>query len=198
MNEFYEAIKGFTDIPLALVALVLGILSKRNKKEDWGDLFLLIFMTSIIGTATHTFVLPEILWRALWSVTFAGLFEIDYIFTKLFSNYLNSSVEFNVRRFRYLQLAFCLAAILAVAGFGRKEMMIFVAYSFCCFAHLAKCAFMTSTVHKKAILFISLPLLLMMQAFNTVIPYAVAIEHIALTMILFVLYSISRNKNEGT
>ncbi len=198
MNGFYEALKGFTDVPIALVALVLGILSKRNQRKEWGDLFLLIFLTAILGTAAHAFALSEALWRAIWVVVFAGMFEIDFMFTKLFSRYVNSSILFNEKRFRLMQIVFCLAAVIAVAGFGHKEMLIYVVYSFCCLAFLAKCFIRTRNVPKKATFFVSLlPVLLLLQAFNAVIPYAVVIEHIVLTVILFVLYSISIDKQEG-
>lgn len=197
MNDFYEVIKGFTDVPLALVTLVFGILSKRNNRKEWGDLFLLIFLTASLGAVAHAFELPKVLWRSMWAVIFAGLFEIVFKFTKLFSRYVNSSINFNEKTFRCLQVILCFAAIIAVAGFGYKEMLIFVVYSFCNIVFLARCLIRRSNVPKKATFFVSLlSVVLLMQAFSTMIPYAVDIEHIVLTMILFVLYSISKSKQE--
>lgn len=198
MNGFYEALKGFTDVPIALVALAFWILSKRNNRKEWGNFFLLLFLTASLGAVAHAFALPEALWRSIWAVVFAGLFEIVFLFTKLFGRYVNSSINFNEKTFRWLQVVFCLAAIIAVAGFGHKEMLIFVVYSFCCIAFLVRCFIGTSNVPQNATIFVLLlPVLLLMQTFNTVIPYAVDIEHIVLTVMLFVLYSISKGNQEG-
>lgn len=87
MNSIYEALKGFTDIPSAVVALVLGLLALRRRDREGAALFLIIAAGGFLGSAVHIFELPELIRRIVWVFLHMALFEAVLRFTLLFSSF---------------------------------------------------------------------------------------------------------------
>lgn len=71
-------------------------------------------------------------------------------------------------------------------------MLFFIAFSAVCMVQLIICMIKADKKPKRALVLIAfIPLLLILQTFSRIIPYSVVFEHAIITMILFIIYSIS-------
>lgn len=192
MNNIYEALKGFTDIPSAVVALVLGLLALRRRDREGAALFLIIAAGGFLGSAVHIFELPELIRRIVWVFLHMALFEAVLRFTLLFNSFLSGGRKSRAKQFRFLEVVLYFGAVAAVLACGRRDMLFFIAFSAVCMVQLIICMIKADKKPKRALVLITfIPLLLILQTFSKIIPYSVVFEHAIITMILFIIYSMS-------
>ncbi|GEM_PF-6720518 len=71
-----EVMKGVTNLPILLAALLFFFLLQK-RKADRKSIFLFLFLSvsAFLGITVHTFALPVWVSRALWVVLFAFMYE---------------------------------------------------------------------------------------------------------------------------
>lgn len=193
MNPIAEAMKGFTDLPIALLALLFGLLLLKKEKRDWGGLFLLVAVSGVMGAAVHIFALPQRTLQLLWLVLYVLLFEDIRRFAKLMVAYISGIAE-KERRIVWITegILYAGAAVLLFARQGRDIylLVVFMAVMFC---RIVMCLVRSGFSPAKATGLMAMLLLpILLQALAAVISFAVVLEHIVLAAAEFVAHSIGK------
>lgn len=194
MAQLYEMLKGLSDIPIALIALVFGVLLRKKNKE-WSSLFLLITVSAVLGAVVHTFDFPRVWNRVIWIVLYIFLYELIRRFAHLMVCYISGRAE------RERTLVYILEALL----YGVTVVFMFAVsindiYILVLFALIMLVRVVTSMVKfapalfKARLLMAVLLFPLVLQALEEVIPYAVLIEHIILAAALCIAFSMAKEE----
>ena len=190
MNEWYEALKGFTDLPLAVLSLVFALLlRKKGVKNGWPTLFALVAGAAALGAVVHGIALTPFWSTVVWVVLHPLLFESVRRFGLIFATYVDKKdrrshpVVFAVEAGCYL---LCLVLLVTVPP---NDIYPFAAFAVLIFIQTVVAMSKAPSFPKRAAWFLvilAVPLLL--QIGETVIPYAVAIEHLFLALDLYLAY----------
>lgn len=193
MNELYEALKGYTDLPIALAAFVLGLLAKKKKApRGWALLLVTVGAAALVGALFHIFALPTPLRKFFRVVMHVLLYEAIFLFTVLFAEYLHKDHDLDLKHLRIMEAVLLVCSAAAVILLDKYDMMIFVLFAAACVAIFVICIIGAKKIPLKAgCLFAVLPVLLLLQGFSDVIPYAVVTEHIIITAALIIIYFIA-------
>lgn len=190
MSGIDEALKGFTDIPIALVAFALFLCARKHKKpEDLAVLFLMISLTALVGAVMHIFVFPTAAGRIVRVLMHTLMYDAIFRFIVMFTVYLCDEHNLNVRHLRMLGVFLYICSAAAVLIFEDYDMLFFIA-----FASVGVVLFIISIVKAKglrpaaALLFSLLPVLLLLQSFSGRLRFAVVLEHLIITGALFIVY----------
>ena len=193
MNPIAEAMKGFTDLPIALLALLFGILQMRKEKKEWGTLFLLIAVSGLMGAAVHIFALPRRALQLLWLVLYVLLFEDIRRFAMLMIAYI-SGIDGKERRIVWIAEGslYAGAAVLLFAreGWDIYLLVVFMAFMFC---RIVACLVRRGFSPAKATGLMAMLLVpILLQALAAVVSFAVVVEHIVVAAAEFVAHSIGQ------
>ena len=192
MNVFYESVKGFTDLPIALVAAVFGILTLKKSNKNWGIFFLLIAVAGLLGAIAHIISFSQTCKNIIWTVLYILLFECIRRASLLFANYIKQKGE-KEKPFLFSAEAVCYLAALCLMFFvGDYDIYILCVFAAISLARTAIPFFRVKTLPRFSVAFVGLlvpPVLF--QIFSKAIPYAVVYEHIFILAELFLAYQIS-------
>jgi len=197
MNPIQETMKGITDIPLALLALLFGAMLWRRQSRDWAKLMILIGAAGVLGALVHMFTLAERSRQIIWIVLFLLMYEVVRRFAKLMVEY---STE-NDRRepaVVWVAAAALYGVSIAALFFSQKlAMTVFIVFAAIMFSriavNLARCGF-TPKKASELMLVVLVPIAL--QAFSGIIPGAVVMEHLILMAALLLVYRIGAESGD--
>ena len=186
-----ELWKGFTDVPIALLAVLFGLLLRR--KKGWREMFFLLAVTALLGTAVHVLVIPEPLHSVLWSVEFALLFALIALFAHRMEVYLTQKPVKEPKDVLFSGLALWVCAVILRFTYPNLDIYMLVPFAvglmirmILCFARQEK---------KPRLMKLLLPVLLAAlaaQALKDVIPYGVVLVHAFIAAALFLVYRMGR------
>ena len=198
MTDLAEMLKGLTDIPIALLAGIFGILLHKKESKKWAFLFFLICVSGILGALVHTFEMPKLLKNVLWIILYVFLFELIRRFAKLVADYVSGKEE-KEKIWVYISEIF-LYAVTVIWMFAVEkinDIFIFIIFAFIMFVKIVVCLLKCEKVpNKLKLLMIMLFFPIILQALCNVIPYAVVFEHIFLAVALYVAYSIGTSTSK--
>lgn len=189
MTEFSEAVKGFTDIPIAALAAVFGMFSaKKHFKAGWTPFFFLLSVTAIAGAAVHIINMPQLAKDIFWTALYIVLFECVRRFAKLMCALLGGGdCGFHAELAAEALLYIC--AVLFMFFLHKYDMLFFALFCVIELVKLVFCAVRAKTVPKAVYLLVSLLVFpIMLQVFSKQIPYAVVYEHIFITAELVIVF----------
>lgn len=187
-----EILKSLTDVPIAIVALVLGIYAGRNRKKEYEYFFLLITAAAIIGTVAHATDLPLGIYRVVWVILYLLLFEIVFRFSSIFCLYIDNSREYPKKQFRILELILFVCASITVVIIDRYDIYFFVIFDVICLTFLIMRMVKAKKLKPKVkIILLLAAIALILQGLTDLIPYVVAVAHIVVAVVLIILYSLS-------
>lgn len=194
MSEIYEALKGFTDIPIAVLSLVFGIILSHNEtSKKRAPIFFLLSVSAFAGAAVHILDLKDFYKKLVWIFLYMLLFET----VRHFGNFLCEFISNDKNDGHYIYAAESVLYILAVVFMlfvNKFDMIFFILFGALQIIRIALCAFKVKRVPKLAILlFVSLIFPILLQAFESFIPYAVVIEHLILTADLCIVFFMAKN-----
>jgi len=199
MSSFSEIMKGATDIPLALLAFILGLLLRKNGSRKWSAVFLLIAAAALLGVAAHLFRFSETAHQLLWIVLYALIFESVRRFSMRMAEYLNGAVI--AQRFLFLaEGVMYLGTVIALFACPGKDIFFFVAFLALEFGEIVVCLVKKHFQPGKAVILSALLLVpIVLQALTHVLSYAVVLEHLILLADELIVYSIGlESKTEMT
>ena len=205
MNELYEALKGFTDLPLAVLAFLFAVLCKKHATpKGWATLYAIIGVAATLGAFVHGVALPPLVGALVWVVLYPLLFEAVRRFGVVFAAAVDHTYKPSPRGVFIAELLFYLAALAALFlllpyQILNYDILLFAIFAVLIFIQTAIRIFRAPKLSKLTVLFLALlaiPLLL--QIFESVIPYAVVIEHTFLAVELYIAYRIARTAADET
>lgn len=191
MNELYEALKGFTDLPLAILSLIFGILCyKKMKNKAWATLFFIIAVAATLGAVVHGIALPDLAAKMIWVVLYPLLFEAVRRFGVLFGAYLDKENKPLSSILIPLEIALYIGALFALFLNSKlHDILVFAVYAVIVFIIAAVRVVRAMPLPKLVTVFLVLlafPILL--QICESFIPYAVVIEHSILVVEFAIAY----------
>ena len=201
LNSFAECLKGLTDVPLAVIALILGIILRCNTavRRGWSDLLFLIALSALLGIAVHTFAIPRPYLSILWLVLYPALFELVRLFSQLIMECVSGDRMKEKCLVRMIELVLCTVAV--VLNFMANEADIFVFALFCfmlLFRMLACILRCKGAPGRVTVLLILLTVSLLLLALKYVIPNSVPMSHIICTVSLFIIYCMGKDEAKIT
>ena len=174
MNEFSEAIKGLTDIPIALLSFVLFLLIRKKGKKQWSRIFLFVAVAGFLGAIVHTFRVSVWQMRLLWIVLYVFLFELVRRFALAATSYISGKSSGEKKLVYGMEAAAYLISVTVLFLFPGYDIYAFVVFAAILFVRVLVCLIKTKNAPKDMwalILFLVLPIAL--QALADFIPYAV-------------------------
>ncbi len=192
MTELKEALKGFTDLPIAAVSFTFGlILHKRNKQQSL--LFFLVSFSAVIGGIVHIFSFSEFVKNIIWTFLYLLLFESIRRFSFVLYSYITKK-KINNKLFYLFEVFLYILTLFFLFAIGKYDMLILIIFSAVCLYLPLKGVFISKNVPKSVyLLFITLIIPVLLQTFSAYIPYAVVYEHIFITLDLFIVYKMAIN-----
>ncbi|MBQ0084601.1 MAG: hypothetical protein KBS52_07585 [Clostridiales bacterium] len=194
MNELYEALKGLTDIPLAILSAICGILLFKIKLKHKSIFFFSISVTAVMGTVVHVFSFSKLTKNLIWLFLYLLFYESIRRFTLLFLSLLKGTTN---KKFLFVCeiILYLITVVIMFTGLG-FDMIILCVYSAICicilFAALLKCR----PLPKKIIGFLMLPsAAAIFQALRSFIPYSAVIAHGILFTAILIFYFIVKENN---
>ena len=195
MAQFYEMLKGLSDVPIALISFVFGLLLLKKKKE-WSSLFLLIAVSAVLGAVVHTFDFPRAWNRAIWIVLYIFLYELIRRFAHLMVCYVSGKTDKERTPVYILEAVLYAVTLIFMFCVDINDIYVFVVFAAVMLVRVA-CAFVRfrPVPFKAGLLMAVLIFPLALQALEAVIPYAVLIEHMILAAALFIAYLMAREEH---
>ncbi len=198
MNEIHEALKGFTDMPIALICILFGVLSGRIRAKKYASLYFCIAPAAVLGAVVHIFRMPPTARDIVWVVLYPLLYESVRRFTMLFTAYITGREKPESRVVLLTEAVLCLLSIGLMLFLHRYDMLVFLGFGALCVIRIAAAVIASRRLPWKAgIMLAGVPIPLLLQAFSERIPYAVVYEHIAITALLFVVYLMARDSTKS-
>lgn len=190
MNELYEALKGFTDVPLAILSLIFGFLChSKMKSKDWSTLFFCISITAFLGAFVHGVALPTIVAHFIWLFLYPFLFESVRRFGVLFPSLADKQKIPSSHIVLLLEMICYVVALVFLFSIGDYDIYIFAVFAVIVLLLAIVRIIKVPKIPKMVTVFlilVSIPLLL--QICESFIPYAVVIEHSFLAVELYLAY----------
>lgn len=198
MNPFAEAIKGITDLPIAGICLILGILC-RKKNRAWSALFLLIGISAVLGAVAHIFALPQVASNGIWIVLYALLYECVRRFASLYCAYLTGEKPTVHPVIRVTEFVLYLLSGILLLAVGKYDIYVFAAFACICLIQVVICFVKVRKPNKNAVALLALlfpPLIFQLLA--AVVPYAIVWEHICIVLTLMIAYCVACDSGKNT
>ena len=200
MTEIYEALKGFTDIPLAILSLIFGIILVKKRRTGWGILFLTVAVAAVMGTVAHAVAIPTVALNLLWTVLYVFLYEAIRRFGCLTVALITGESRPEPR------VIFCAEGILYILtllwmwlGWPLNDILVLVVFMVMIFVRVTVCIVRTRHVPRSLCLLMGILLIpILLQMFESVIPYAVVAEHTLLALSLCVAFAIALHTPQKT
>ncbi len=198
MNELYEALKGFTDVPLAILSFIFALLCRKNHtSKDWTTLFFVVAAAALLGAFVHGVALPPLVGALIWVVLYPLLFEAVRRFGVVFGAFADGQNKPSPRPIWIAEILLYIGAVAMMFAIYKNaslnfDILVFIAFAVIVFVYTLARMVKSPKLPKLAIAFVVLlavPVLL--QAFEAFIPYAVVIEHTFLAIALFIAYRIA-------
>lgn len=189
MTEFTEAAKGFTDIPIALLALVIGILLIKKKEPAY--MFFCIAFSAVLGAIVHSVSMPLLYVNLIWIFLYPLLYECIRRFAHVYISYIRKEKTKEKKPVLLIELLFILINDSVVFADTKYDILILMGFATIMIFRVAVCISKTKNVPKNAmILLVLLPLPVIMQTLEGIVPYAVVIEHILISADMIYAYFI--------
>ena len=196
MHLFYpleETLKGLTDLPISLAALVIALLLRKEKitkpeQRLWGLFALILAYSAFLGAAVHTLDLGEGFRKAVWVILFPGLYALGCTMYLILTRAMPNGSR-SVRPWLLIPAAVGLLAseILMLLG-NDADILVFVAFGVLAvvpaFVRIFRRGF--GWKHLGAMMLLLLAAALC-QVLSFVSPYLVAVEHVFM-LAAFVFY----------
>ena len=189
-----EILKGLTDVPLALIALILGILliRKAHVRQEWKYLFCILFPSAVLGVIVHTFSIHGTLYIIIWLVLNVLMFELIRTFAHLMKNYVEKNQEEEKKITYVYEGILLIASEILVFIKPDKSIYLFVIFSVICIIRIFVVMFTEGGISTKITIMMMVFLLaLILQALKARFPAGVAIAHLLVCINLFVLYEMA-------
>ena len=194
MAELYEMLKGLSDIPIALISFVFGLLLWKKRKE-WSLLFLLIAVSAVLGAVVHTFDFPRAWNRVIWIVLYIFLYELIRRFAHLMVCYVSGKAERERTPVYILEAVLYAVTLVFMFCVDINDIYVFVVFAAVMLVRVACASVRFRPVPFKAGLLMAVLIFpLALQALEAVIPYAVLIEHIILAASLCIAFVMAREE----
>lgn len=198
MNGISEAMKGFSDLPIAAICLIFGFLAWRGAKKH-AVLFFEIAAAAVIGAAVHIFQMPVPVRDAVWIVLYPVLFELVRRFACLFSGYIAGRETPDGRAVFLTEGALCLLSVGFMLFVRKYDMYFFIAFGAFCAVRIIRTVLSARRLPTKAgIILAAVPVILLLQGFSTRIPYAVVYEHVIIAGLLVVFFLIAKEEKKDS
>jgi len=193
MNELYEALKGFTDIPLAVLALIFAVLlRKKGADRRWSTLFFIVAAAAVLGSVVHSIALSRVADAVVWTVLHPFLYEAARRFGLLFSSFIDKQEHRSAPAVFVAEIGFYLAGLPLLYLIPHNDIYSFAAFAVLIFIQTLVPILKAPKLPPLAIVFLvllAIPLLL--QIGENIIPYAVVVEHLLLALDLYIAYRIA-------
>lgn len=193
MTAWAEFLKGATDLPLVLLALIFFGMLKRQKNGRWVGVFGMIAAAAALGVAVHSIAMPTWCVHGIWVALFPLLFESIRRFSVRFTEYIAKKERQTPPAAFIMQATLCVCAVITEFLFPDFSLLFLVAFTLLCLATIIICCVRVNAVPPKArILLWSLPIPILLQAFSGFIPYSIVTEHIFLAAEMVLTYFIAK------
>jgi len=193
MTELVEALKGFTDLPIAILSFIFGIISQKSNNKTWSLLFYFVGISATLGVVAHTFVMPLLWLKIIWTVLYLLLFESVRRFAVLPIDLIKSDNNKLKKYLFILEIPFYLITLFLLYFVNDYDILILVLYSAVCLAflvfYLVKYKYKNKYIYL-IFLFLVMPIILQIMA--KTYPLLVVVEHFSLFIALFIVYKISK------
>jgi len=194
LTTSHELLKGLTDLPLAIAALLLYILADRKHavRREWRWVFLLLSLSAAMGVAAHCFILPQRMNDILWLVLFAVMFELVRAFSHSVVNHLRREDRRELLFVRILELVFYLLADAITLTVHAHGIYSFVFFCALLIVRMFVCALRCSELPRRILRIIGVLFAgLVMQAIKSVFPLGVTIGHLIVLIALIMVYKLA-------
>lgn len=194
LNEMAEALKGFTDIPIALISLLFFILLLKGERNEWRGVFLLTTVAAFMGAAVHILKFENSEKTLIWVILYVLLFELIRRFSLAMINFITEKNSYEKSAVYLFESVLYLTAVFGLFYFPKYDIFALVAFSALAFIRVSVCLFKTKRPKKSAVLLMFILLLpIVLQALSKLIPYAVVFEHIIIALALFIGFKIAKS-----
>lgn len=192
LNTTPEILKGVTDLPIAALALIFGLLlAKKDVGKGWRNLFFLIAVAGVLGAFAHIFDYSPLIYEILWTILYILLFELIRRFAGLMVCYIIGEDRGEMPLVFILEGVIFAVTVLCLFLAPFNEIYIFVVFATIMFLRLIVCLVRCQRRPRLAvILIVSLSAPLAAQILEDVLPYAIVIEHILIAAVMFLAYRI--------
>ena len=190
-----ELLKGLTDLPVAIVAIICGLLlyNKKDKEHHDSGMFFLVAFCAIFGIVVHSFKMSTKLNAILWGILYLFLYELVGTFSVELVK-LCTGKDVKAKGFIHLlEVICCIASWVCLYKANDIDIYIFVFFAA---VALIDCLIDIKRQGKFNILaiflFIFAILAMLAQGLKTIIPHGVAIGHIFLIFAEIMLFLLAK------
>lgn len=193
MNEFQEAIKGFTDLPIAVVALIFSVMLKRKGKESFAELFGLTALSAVAGALVHIFKFTSTAKNLIWIGLYLALFEAIRRFAYLMSNYIKAEQKPEKIFFYSLEGVLYLLAVVLMLFAGKFDMACLLVFGAVNVLRILISAVKSKRMPLKVVMLLVFAVFgIAFQFSSGTLPFAVVYEHALIFAMLFTVYLIAK------
>ncbi len=196
LQPFAEMLKGFTDLPIVLLALWFGLQLWRryHGAGGWAALYLLIAISGIFGAVVHIFVFPRQARNGIWVVLYVFLYELVRRASFLLCRVGQESPQKESRFVFAAEGVFYVVTVIGLFVFTFNEIYIFALFAALALGRALITLSKIKPPRKLLWLFGLLGAAVAVQLLTAVSPYFIAIEHLLLSGALIIAYQIARKK----
>ena len=196
MTQFAEAAKGFTDLPIAVLALVFAALAWKNGNKKAGAVFLFTGIGAIFGAVVHIFVLPPLIRKIVWTVLYVLLFESIRRFTVLFLGFIRppKTVE---KVLLIAAVSLYVVSLFFLYEIEANDILVLILFALICIAALIYSVIRYRYQNRYLVPFFGLAgSAALLQIPGDRFPIFVVLEHFCLFAALFIVYRMAKAENE--
>ena len=191
--SLYELLKGLSDIPLAVLAVVFCVILFKNRavRKGWPVMFIFLAVSAVMGTALHCFSIAEPRNSRLWAILLALMFESVRQFSFLMVSNMEPAFCSEKRSVQSAEAIILIIAVWLEFSSSRKGIFAFVAFSMLMLARIFIRMIKFPHSSKINVIFILLFSGALLQSFRDVIPGAVVIAHLLVAAALFFIFRLA-------
>ena len=194
LNSVEEIWKGLSNAPIAVCALIVGVLLllKKGVKWEWRAICLEGAFASFCGMFVHTFKINETYRRIFWVFLYALLFELIRLFSHRVSVYITQKEKHEYITVRIIELVLYVAAAALLVILNRFDMIMLIIFALLCVLRvvMAFVKYPKAPTLLKVLMGVAL-LAIITLAFENIIPYAVVVCHILIAIAIVIYYFIA-------
>ena len=186
-----ELLKGVSDLPVSLLALVLGYLLRERGQNRWALVFFLAGIGAAMGAFVHAVPLEPEVYRTVWFMLYSLLYGTVLLFRL---RVLNEPPK--VSLYVLGALLWLLTIILLLRGSG-WDIYVFALFAAVVLIPVFIRVFaQTDASPYLRRMLIAAALALAFQALKAVIPYGVVLGHVCLMVALIFAYCVAAQESD--
>ena len=190
IDSIEELYKGLTDLPIALLAIIFGVLLFRKKNECY-KVFALLSISAILGAFAHSINLSKVAYIVTWAILYIFLYELVKRASQLICEYLEHEKVCYPKIINISEVILYIASVVFLFMQNDLDIYCLVVFGVVCIVWIVKVISARTVPSKLWYLLVFAVLALCFQGLKTIIPNGVVLGHVMILFAVGFLYAIA-------